>query len=177
MRAAQATLPGLLGALSAAVAGEPVITTAQLEAARQTLLTHGFSAAELLEFAQAGISPADVDDIRLLIGTRSPAAVAGTTLADLLVRPDIVVGLTGAAVRQVCFLFDVTPGRSTAVPRFGLTTCPIDPPLTRPVLPVATLIATPAITPMLVPAWEAAPTVDCQLDVTGRSVCDVYPSR
>lgn len=177
MRAAQAALPGLLGAVSAAVAGEPVITTAQLEAARQTLITHGFSADELLEFAQEGISPADVDDIRLLIGTRSPAAIAGTTLAGLLVRPDIVAGLTGAVVRQVCFLFDVTPGRSAAVPKFGLTTCPVDPPLARPVLPVATLIATPAITPILVPAWEAAPTVDCQLDATGRSVCDVYPSR
>jgi hypothetical protein len=93
---AQAALPALLQATSAAVSGEPAITIAQAQTALQNLLTHGFPPDDLLQFAQAGLMPAQIEQIRLLIGTRNPALIGGMSLAALLVRPDIVEALRGS---------------------------------------------------------------------------------
>jgi hypothetical protein len=94
-RQAQAALPDLLEAASAAVSGEPVITIAQVQAALHDILTHGFSPDHLVQFAQAGLGPLQIDEIEQFIGTRNPASIGDMSLAALLVRPDVVEGLSG----------------------------------------------------------------------------------
>ena len=94
-RQAQAALPGLLQAASAAVSGVPAMTIAQVQTALQTLLTQGFSQENLLQFAQVGLTPAQIEQIQALIGTRNPALIAGSSLTEILVRPDIVEALSG----------------------------------------------------------------------------------
>ena len=94
-------LPVLLQAVSAAVSGLPIIGIAQVQTALQTLLTQGFAPDDLLQFAQAGLTPAQIEQLQLLIGTRNPALIGGMSLAGLLVRPDIVEALSGAPAVSV----------------------------------------------------------------------------
>jgi hypothetical protein len=124
-RQVQATLPVLLQAASAAVSGEPIVTTAQVQAALQNLLTQGFSPDDLVRFVQAGLGSAQIEEIQRFIGTRNPALIGGMSLAALLVRPDVVEGLSG------------TPGVSVRTPVHGCwsvvewatepTSCPVTP--------------------------------------------------